>query len=124
MAYKNVAVEGMELEYVNEDHSGDIELSPPSNDVFADGKKVYASIQTVITITNGSNGSNISNATGSAPMQSTAIGGAINNFPVLREGEITTVPMIGDNSSPPPAKLPYSTQVRIKDANQNQVVSE
>lgn len=125
MALKELAVVGMTFKFVNPAHSGTVTVTGiASTKVKAGGQFVYKTLLS-ISISNGSDGSTTINATGTGIMIATSLKNKADGQFVLRKGDKSTViTMTGDNVSPPPPTLTYTTQVEIDDPGQNKVTGE
>jgi hypothetical protein len=125
MALKEIAVVGMTFKFVNPAHSGTVTVTgAASTKVKAGGQFVYKTLL-AISISNGSDGSTTINATGTGVLIATAIKNKVDGQFVLRKGDQSTViPMTGDNISPPPPTMAYTTVVEIDDPGQNKVRGE
>jgi len=115
MALKEIAVDGMDFDFVSGSDSGDLELvGDPSLKVKAEGLGVYNS-SLVVKVENFEN-ANVIDGTGAGPFLSTSK--AKNLLPSLRVGDIAVMVGTGTNKTPPPVVLPFSSAVEITDANQ------
>jgi len=122
---KELAVVGMTFKFVNPAHSGTVNVTgSASTKLKAGGQFVYKDNLT-ISIVNGSDGSTTINATGTGTMTATSIKLKTENVKPLREGDKSIViTMTGDNMSPPPPTMTYTTQVEIDNAGQNKTIGE
>lgn len=114
-----IAVEGMQLEFLNPSEAGTFTMiTPASVKVKASSKGVYKNNATV-QVTNYTNGATINNGTGVGNFIATSTKVKADGALVLRKGDLASITGTYPNPSPPPATLPFSTTVRIKDAGQN-----
>lgn len=123
MAKKEIAVDGMTLEFVNPSDSGSLSIvTSPSTKGKAENKEIYKGNVTVSV--SGFENSSVSAGSGAGVLIPTTIKTKLENEFVLREEDTGTLTGTGTNKTPPPATLPFSTSIKISDAGQSKVLSE
>lgn len=117
---KFFAVDGMQLEFVNPSESGVLTMvTPASTKLKGSSKGVYKN-GAIVQVTNFAN-SSVTGGVGTGSFIATSTKNKTEGVLVLRADDLATITGTGNNVSPPPTTLPFTTTVKIKDAGQTKL---
>jgi hypothetical protein len=123
MALKEIAVDGMDFDFVSSSDSGDLTLTgSPSIKVKAEDNGVYKNTLG-ISVSNFEN-DNVQAGSGAGVFVATGTKTKADGLLVLRVDDLAIIAGTGTNKNAPPPTLPFVTTVEITDANQTKVKGE
>jgi hypothetical protein len=120
---KFYAADGMSIDFVSSNDSGDLTIiGPPSDKDFADGGGVYPN-GTAVSVSDYEN-DNVQAGSGAGAFIATSTKNKTGGQFILRKDDQAILSGTGDNKNPPPATLPFTSTVEITDPNNTKAKGE